>query len=131
LVQLDLDRRPALLCANDLQTDGEPVPTPIVCGPLRLSCSHRCRRPDCRPCDSSTPMPAGYHIGIVATTADKLRELTMTCRARKGAFLFLPESLVPSARVAGVQAMAIPAAFDDPQEVALACAGYVSAGQVK
>ena len=36
-----------------------------------------------------------------------------------------------SARVAGVQAMATPAAFDDPQEVALACAGYVSAGQVK
>jgi hypothetical protein len=48
-----------------------------------------------------------------------------------GAWLFLPVQLIPSARAAGVDAVAIPPALDDVGEIALAVAGYVVAGQVK
>jgi hypothetical protein len=51
--------------------------------------------------------------------------------AKKGALLYLPEPLLPSARAAGVPAMGIPPEFRDAGEVALAVAGYVAAGLVK
>jgi hypothetical protein len=143
LVGLDLDRRPALLRANDLLADGQPVPMPIVCNAVYAVMT-------VDDCGSAAVVYASlsvpgllpplalldfYRGGITSTlwttTADRLRELARVCRARKGAFLFVPEPLLPSARAADVYAMPVPKAFDDVHEVALACAGYVSAGQVK
>jgi hypothetical protein len=65
-----------------------------------------------------------------STVATRLQDLAQTCRARN-ALLVVPEPLLPSVRAAGVPAMAVPKAFDDVGEVALAVAGYVAAGQVK
>jgi hypothetical protein len=65
------------------------------------------------------------------TIADRLRALASSCRARHGAFLFLPEILARSARTTGVPALPIQPELDDAGAVAIGVAGYVAVGQVK
>jgi hypothetical protein len=140
LVGLDLDRRPALLRANDLLTDGQPAQLPIVSNAVfavlavddhgAAAVVYAALSPLSPPLTLLDFHCGGLTSALWATTADRLRELAQTCRAR-GAFLFVPEPLLPSARAAGVLAMAITAGFADAGEIALACAGYVAAGRVK
>lgn len=142
LVGLDLDRRPALLRANDLLTDGAPVPPPVFCDCVFATVAadeHGAVAVVFAALSQHVPPPlllldfdvTGLTAGLWAAIATRLRELANSCRARRGAFAFLPEVLLPSARAADVHGMPIPPELDDPGEVALAVAGYVAAGQVK
>jgi hypothetical protein len=142
LVNLDLDRRPALLRANDLLVNEQPAPTPVVASAVFAAMAAdelgqvaviyaALAVPGLQPSLTLldfevTGITAGLWIGI----EEQLRSLAKTCRART-ALLCVPEVLMPSAWAAGVHAMPIPGHFKDPAEVALAVAGYVAAGQVK
>jgi hypothetical protein len=142
LVGLDLDRRPALLRANDLLNDGMPAPLPVVCEAVfavvavdergAVAVVYAAFSPHIPPplllLDFAV---AGITASLWTATTDRLEELARECRARRGVYLFVPEALVPSARAVGVHAVAIPPELDDPAELALAVAGYVAAGQVK
>jgi hypothetical protein len=142
LVGLDLDRRPALLRANDLLNGGMPVPVPVVCdavfGTVAVD-EHGAVAVVFAALSPFVPPPLlllDFTVtGITATlwtaTADRLCELAQTCRARRGVFLFVPEVMAPSARAAGVHVLPITLELDDPAELAVAVACYVAAGQVK
>jgi hypothetical protein len=136
------DARPALLKPADLLCDGEPAPLPIVCDAVyavfaldetgRAATVYASLSPFLPPPLRLIDFDLnGITSQLWADTAERLRELARTCRARKGAFLFVPQALLPSARAQGVPAMAIPEQFDDPAEVAIAAAGYVASGAVK
>jgi hypothetical protein len=142
LVSLDLDRRPALLRANDLLIDEQPAPVPVVSSAVfaatavdergtvavvYCALAHPGMTPPLTLLDFEvTGITAKLWIGI----EEQLRALAKTCRTRT-ALLCVPEVLLPSSWAAGVHAMPIPGHFKDPGEVAIAVAGYVAAGQVK
>jgi hypothetical protein len=140
LVGLDLDRRPALLRANDLLLNEQPAPMPIVSTSVYavLSVDEHGAAAVIYAATSPLPPPLtllDFGVGGITSTlwtaiAARLLDLQQVCRGRL-ASLWVPEPLVPAVRAAGVNVMPIPKAFDDPHEVALACAGYVSAGLVK
>jgi hypothetical protein len=142
LVTLDLDRRPALLRANDLLDEGQPAPMPIVSNVVYavLSVDEHGQAAVVYAALSPLPPPlvlldfevTGITSALWSTIKARLLDLRQICRGPpNNASLWVPEPLLPSARAAGVNAEAIPKAFADSQEVALACASYVSAGMVK
>ena len=140
LVGLDLDRRPALLRANDLLIGDQPAALPIVTHGVFAVLSVDEHGAAAVVYAATSPLPpalvlldfevTGITSALWGATKARLLDLLQVCRARD-ASLWVPEPLVPSARAAGVPVEAIPKRFDDTAEVALAVAGYVSAGQVK
>jgi hypothetical protein len=142
LVGLDLDRRPALIRANDLLVDGAPARPPVLVDAVFATMVVNDRGTAAvvfAAFSQFLPPPlllldfevTGLSASLWSDTAAKLCALAHTHRARYGARLFVPEALAPSARTAGVPVMPIPRELDDAGELALAAAGYVAAGQVK
>jgi hypothetical protein len=119
LVDLIADRRPALIRANDLLTDGMPASLPVVCdavfatvavddhGSMAIVYAARSRfmQPPLTLLDFDA---AGLTAATWTTMAGRLRDLAHACRARHGSYLFLPEALAPSARAAGCLVITIP-----------------------
>jgi hypothetical protein len=130
LVGLDLDRRPALLRANDLLIGDQPAALAIVTHGVFavLSVDEHGAAAIVYAALSPLPPPmtlldfevTGITSGLWSAAKARLLDLLQVCRGRN-ASLWVPEVLVPSARASGVDAAAIPKAFDDAHEVALAC----------
>jgi hypothetical protein len=140
LVGLDLDRRPALLRANDLLLNDQPAPMPIVSHVVFAVMAVDERGACAIVYAALSPLPpplvlldfevGGITSGLWGQVTARLLDLMQTCRGRN-ASLWVPEPLVPSARASGVEARAIPRPFVDVGGVALATTGYVAAGMVK
>jgi hypothetical protein len=142
LVDLIDDRRPALVCADDLLADGRAIEPPVACDMVyaTMAIDDKTGASAIVYTSLSPYFPPPLRIvdfdlgGITARTweaaAERLLDLAGRCHARD-ARLYIPLALLPSARAAGIHAEAIPRQFADPAELAIAAAGHIAQGKVK
>jgi hypothetical protein len=145
LVGLDLDRRPALMRADDLMVLGEGVPMPALCDTLYAVLAVGDDGVCATVYAAYSPLfgirltlldfdVVSMGAGLFRSIGGRLRELGRECRARLGMALLVPEALVWRAREAAVDIVvdALPPAWvDDAGELGLAAASHVVAGDVK
>jgi hypothetical protein len=141
LVNLDLDRRPALVQLRDLLNDGAALPLPT-----RSGCVVATMWADKRGQSAviyAAMMPIGLvpplllldydvgplHGGLFREIDARIRHLWRQCQAPV-AIAYLPRELVPHAMAAGLMCEPIPEEFI-PEELLLSAAYHVGSGSVK
>jgi len=149
LVGLDLDRRPTLIRPDDLRSGGQPVPLPAradaIFAVLQVSSDGMAaavyfslqlmptqeRRPELTILDFDSAPFTGTTIADVQAAAGLW--MGRVKYSKKVAFLYLPPTLYAQQRAKGGGDFAPvpPQYLADPEALALAAAGNVSAGLVK
>ncbi len=143
LVQLDLDRRPAMVRVAALTVNGAPHPLPTTCmchfavmamgkdGTAATIYAARTLTGDVPLLltDFAVAPLDGMTLGAVAS---RLRDLTAECRPFYGTLgAFLPAEMHQQARLAGLLPHDVTEAMEDAEALALAVAVHVGAGKVK
>jgi hypothetical protein len=145
LVGLDLDRRPALMRADDLMVAGEGAPMPSLCDTLYAVLAVGDDGACATVYAAYSPLfgirltlldfdVVSMGAGLFGSIGGRLRELGRECRVRLGMALLVPEALVWRAREAGADIVvsALPPAWvDDAGGLGLVAAGHAAAGNVK
>ena len=143
LVELDLDRRPALVKPDDLHSPAAPLGLPIICDYVfavlavgddgHAATVYAARSKHLGPPLTILDFDAAPLTGATfAQIAHRLAELAPACRARLGsAGLMLPAALATRAAAAGLLAHPLPPELDDADGLSLTVASHISGGGVK
>jgi hypothetical protein len=135
-VQLDLDRRPALVRQSDMLVHSAALPLPAICkyivGVLAADKTGMCAVVYVAGMFTGPPLllldfEAGpLHGGLFSSIGSCVRALAVQCRAR-GSVVFVPAVLSKHAAAAGLLAEATPEDIQ-PEELLLSAAGILLSG---